>query len=251
MSRRFVRGSVSIAVVLVAAACGGSVGTPPAADTGLQSSSTTSSTPSPSSTVNTEPTPDPKQTFQSAVTVVDAGNQAEVAGTWQADCPVMLEELRLLSLSYWDNAGEVRTGEMVVHADHVAATVQVFESLFGAQFPIERIELIDRFAGDDNASMSANNTSAFNCREIEGRPGVWSQHAYGGAIDINPLVNPWVRGDRVDPPEGAPYVNRDQDVPGLIKEGDVVTEAFAAVGWSWGGDWTETLDYQHFSHNGL
>ena len=199
----------------------------------------------------TADTPDSLPTFQSVATVVDAGNQAEIAGTWRAECPVTLDELRLLTLSYWDNDGVVRTGEMVVHADHVAATLRVFESLFDARFPIERMELIDRFAGDDNASMRANNTSAFNCREIDGRPGVWSQHAYGGAIDINPLVNPWVRGDRVDPPEGAPYANRDQEVPGLIQPGDVVTEAFTAVGWSWGGDWTETLDYQHFSHNGL
>ena len=98
--------------------------------------------------------------------------------------------------------------------------------------------------------MRANNTSAFNCREIDGRPGVWSQHAFGGAVDINPLVNPWVRGGRVDPPEGAPFVDRDASVAGLIVAGDAVTDAFADVGWGWGGDWANALDYQHFSHNG-
>ncbi|MDH3707037.1 MAG: M15 family metallopeptidase, partial [Acidimicrobiia bacterium] len=94
-----------------------------------------------------------------------------------------------------------------------------------------------------------NNTSAYNCRTVAGTS-TWSQHAYGRAVDINPLVNPWVQGNVVDPPEGAPYVIRDPAVAGLIVPGDVVTGAFAAIGWGWGGTWTSTKDYQHFSATG-
>lgn len=161
-----------------------------------------------------------------------------------------IEELRWIDLRHWDDAGQVVEGSIVIHADHAESLVTVFTALFEAGFPIHSMRPITDFGSDDNASMVANNTSAFNCREIDGRPGVWSQHAYGGAIDVNPLVNPWVRGNRVDPPEGAAFVDRDASVVGLVVSGDVVTQAFAEIGWGWGGDWTSAVDYQHFSHNG-
>lgn len=175
---------------------------------------------------------------------------AELGVSWQEGCPVAVAALRWVDLAHYDDAGAVRTGSLVVHADHVAGVTSVFARLFDAAFPIHSMRPVTDFGADDTASMVANNTSAFNCREIAGRPGVWSQHAYGGAIDINPLVNPWVRGDRVSPTEGAPYVDRTVDVPGLIEAEDVVTQSFAEIGWGWGGDWTTTKDYQHFSHNG-
>ena len=125
-------------------------------------------------------------------------------------------DLRRLEVAHWDYEGNPATGELVVHADHVDDLTAVFATLFDAEFPIQSMRLITDFDSDDDASMAANNSSAFNCREISGRPGVWSQHSYGGAVDLNPLVNPWVRGSLVDPPDGAPYVDRDQDVPGLI-----------------------------------
>jgi hypothetical protein len=112
------------------------------------------------------------------------------------------------------------------------------------------MELVDIYGGDDRRSMQANNTSAFNCRQVDGSPGVLSQHAYGAAVDVNPLVNPWVRGEVVDPPEGRPYADRTQRVTGGIYAGDEVIAAFASVGWSWGGNWTTSKDYQHFSANG-
>jgi hypothetical protein len=111
------------------------------------------------------------------------------------------------------------------------------------------MEPVDVFEGDDEASMSANNTSAFNCRPVTGGAR-WSDHSYGVAIDINPVVNPYVRRDTVAPPEGAPYVDRDADVPGMIHEGDVVVDTFADHGWIWGGTWSFPKDYQHFSTTG-
>jgi hypothetical protein len=99
--------------------------------------------------------------------------------------------------------------------------------------------------------MAANNTSAFNCRSVYGRPGVWSQHSYGWAIDINPVQNPFVRsGGSVVPPAGRAYVDRSKKSPGMIHRGDVVVRAFARVGWEWGGYWMSSKDYQHFSATG-
>jgi hypothetical protein len=184
------------------------------------------------------------------VSAINATTAEDLGAAWRENCPVPVTKLRLLSLLHWGDDGRVANGALVVHEDHAEDIVAVFAQLFEGQFPVHTMRPITEFGGDDDASMAANNTSAFNCREIDGQPGVWSQHAYGGAIDINPLVNPWVRGDRVDPPEGAAYVDRDPAVTGLIVAGDVVTTAFAEIGWDWGGDWTTTLDYQHFSHNG-
>jgi hypothetical protein len=177
---------------------------------------------------------------------VDAAVAPRLAASWREGCPVPLEDLRLLTLAHWGYDGQVRTGELVAHADVADDLVAVFGELFAARFPIERMELVDVYGGDDARSMAANNTSAFNCREIDGRPGTWSNHAYGRAVDINPLVNPWVRGDRVDPPEGVAYVDRTVDAPGLIRDGDVVVTAFTSRGWRWGGHWSSSLDHQHF-----
>ncbi|HUF83416.1 MAG TPA: M15 family metallopeptidase [Acidimicrobiia bacterium] len=175
---------------------------------------------------------------------------ARLHASWRPGCPVALEDLRLLSLDHWGYDGAERRGELVVHADHAEAIVSVFGALFEARFPIERMELVDAFGADDDAVMAANDTSGFNCREVVGRPGVWSQHASGLAIDINPRVNPYVLSpDDVRPPEGAGYLDRTQDAAGLIRAGDVVVAAFAAIGWEWGGTW-DMPDYQHFSATG-
>jgi hypothetical protein len=201
----------------------------------------------PSTTAVPTTTTVPLPAFRAAVRDV---SEAELGSSWRPGCPVAVEDLRRLDLVHWDDEGNAANGVLVVHADHADDMVTVFAALFDAGFPIHSMQPITDFDGDDDASMRANNTSAFNCREISGRPGVWSQHAHGGALDINPLVNPWVRGSRVDPPEGSAHLERDPAVDGLIVAGDVVTRAFADIGWGWGGDWTSTKDYQHFSHDG-
>ena len=108
---------------------------------------------------------------------------------------------------------------------------------------------IDVYDGSDDASMAANNTSAFNCRAVTGGSS-WSEHSYGTAIDVNPLVNPYVRGNTVLPPEGSRYADRTRDDPGMIHSGDSTVEAFSARGWIWGGTWSSPKDYQHFSTSG-
>jgi hypothetical protein len=198
--------------------------------------------PTPSTTV--PPTTLPPS-FHATVAEIDATTQARMTASWRLGCPVPLADLRLVTVAHWGTDGAARTGELVVHADVADDVVAILGRLWDARFPIERMELVDVHGGDDDRSMAANNTSAFNCREIDGRPGTWSNHAYGRAIDVNPLLNPWIRGDRVDPPGGAAYVDRTLDVPGMIREGDVVVAAFAERGWTWGGHWRNP-DHQHF-----
>ncbi|HJN76344.1 MAG TPA: M15 family metallopeptidase [Myxococcota bacterium] len=170
--------------------------------------------------------------------------------TWNEGCPVPLDDLVALRPSHWDMEGRVQTGELVVAEVRVAELETVFAALFEARFPIRSMRPARDFGGSDDASMEADNTSAFNCRTTTGGSS-WSQHSYGHAIDINPVENPYVSGSLVLPPAGAAYTERDPEVPGLIVEGDVVTAAFSAIGWGWGGDWSSLKDYQHFSSTGL
>jgi hypothetical protein len=172
-----------------------------------------------------------------------------MTSSWREGCPVPLADLRRVLLSYWGYDGIPRIGELVVHADAAGAIVAVFGRLFDARFPIERMDIVDAYGGSDDASMAANNTSAFNCRVATGSSR-WSEHAYGRAIDVNPLVNPYVSGSYVAPPGGAAYVDRSGDAPGMIHDGDVVVQAFASVGWGWGGNFSSIKDYQHFSASG-
>jgi hypothetical protein len=125
----------------------------------------------------------------------------------------------------------------------------VFHTLYDAHFPLNGMDLIDAYGADDDLSMAADNTSSYNGRRVSGTS-VWSMHAYGLAIDINPLENPYIHGGIVSPAAGAVYVDRSNAVPGMIEPGDVVVQAFAAIGWEWGGNWKSCKDYQHFSSNG-
>jgi hypothetical protein len=165
--------------------------------------------------------------------------------SWRAGCPVPLADLRYVTVSHWTFDGTATTGELVVHADLAEGVVGVFRTLFDVGYPVALMRLVDDFAADDDASMAANNTSAFNCRAVTGGSG-WSEHSYGRALDLNPVQNPYVRGSTVLPPAGARYVGR-PDEAGVLHAGDAVVTAFAAAGWSWGGAWTRPTDYQHFS----
>ena len=139
---------------------------------------------------------------------------------------------------------------MVVHTDVAERVVGVFKKLYDARYPIQRMVLVDAYGGSDDASVVANNTSAFNCRAVTGGSS-WSEHAYGKAIDINPLQNPYVyRDGHVFDPAAAPYVDRSRREPGMIHAGDAVTQAFGAIGWGWGGNFSTFKDYQHFSASG-
>ena len=127
----------------------------------------------------------------------------------------------------WDRFdGAVRTGELVVHADVADGVVRVFAELFEQRYPIRSMRLVDDFGADDTASMNADNTSAFNCRAVEGTDR-WSNHAYGRAIDINPIENPYVYGDgTTSHPASVPFLDRADVRAGMIVEGGPVVAAF-------------------------
>jgi len=166
--------------------------------------------------------------------------------SWREGCPVGPDQLRLVRLSVLGFDGRVHRGELVVATDVVRDVVGTFAELYYNRYPIERMITVEKYDADDDASMAANNTSAFNCRPITGGT-AWSNHSYGRAIDINPVQNPYVSSSgNVYPPNGAPYVDRTRTDPGLIHADDSTVRAFERRGWDWGGYWDTPIDYQHF-----
>jgi hypothetical protein len=190
---------------------------------------------------------DPGPLFRVAI---DPAPVDRMEHSWRAGCPVETGDLRLLTMSHWGFDGTEHMGELVVHRDHAEKVAAVFKRLFDARFPVERMELVDVYQGDDLASMEANNTSGFNCRLATGSDDTWSEHAYGWAIDINPVQNPYVNGSTVLPDSGRAYLDRSNLRPGMVVSGDAAVSAFASIGWGWGGDWESLKDYQHFSATG-
>jgi len=154
-------------------------------------------------------------------------------------------------MSYWGFDGQAHTGTMVVNAAVVDAVVRVFSSLYDAHFPLREMVPQAAYGGDDNAAAAADDTSGFNCRyAVAPGPPSWSVHAYGEAIDVNDVENPYFEGTTVIPPAGAAYAQRSDVRPGMAVPGGPLVTAFAAVGWQWGGRWSGSPDYQHFSANG-
>ena len=190
--------------------------------------------------------------FHGSAERIDAATRARMTGvSWHRGCPVGFGRLRLLTVSHWGFDGRVHRGRLVVNRDAAAAMLGVMRSLYRERYPIRQIRLVDAYGADDHRSMAADNTSAFNCRFVAGSGGVWSEHAYGRAIDVNPIENPYVTASGyVSPPQGAPYAQRARRAPGLIHRGGDVVAAFAAAGWEWGGNWDWPKDYQHFSATG-
>ncbi len=182
---------------------------------------------------------------------IDAATKQRMVGvSWRPGCPVGLDDLRLLKVRHWGFDGRVHRGRLVVHEDSAAAMVRVMRRLFRLHFPIRRMQLVDAYGADDHRSMDADNTSAFNCRFVSGTDR-WSEHAYGRAIDVNPVENPYADSDGyVSPPAGAPYRDRSQRAMGLIHRRGNVVRTLAAIGWEWGGNWSWPKDYQHFSLTG-
>ena len=169
--------------------------------------------------------------------------------SYKEECTTPREELRYLRVLHYNKVGEELQGELVCHKDLADDLLAIFRELYQAKYPIERMVLIDEYDADDEASMRANNTSAFNFRKASGMRTL-SKHSTGMAIDINPLYNPLVKHregrTRVYPSNATPYIDRSQDFPYKIVKGDLCYRLFKKYGFSWGGDWKSSKDYQHF-----
>jgi hypothetical protein len=205
-------------------------------------------TASPATSSGASASPAPAAAFQATIRIVDEATRARMIGvSWQPGCPVPIDDLRIIEMNFIGFDGAVHSGgQLMVHRLVASQVVEAFRVLFESGFPIRRMELIENYGGSDDASMSADNTSAFNCRPITGTTDRFSIHSYGQAIDINTVENPYVRGTTVLPPAGVDYLDRTDVRPGMITKNDVVEKAFRAQKFFWGGDFNSLKDYQHF-----
>ena len=193
--------------------------------------------------------PPAQPTFRASVTVLGSSWRWRLRHTWHPGCPQPLSGLTLIRMTYWGFDQQAHTGELTVNAAVTKKIIKVFSVLYRARYQIHRMVLPDVYGGSDPRSTNADNTSAFNCRLVDGTND-WSMHAYGLAVDINPCENVYIENGYIDPPRCKANADRSRHVPGLIHAGGLVTRAFAAVGWGWGGSWVTPKDYQHFSSNG-
>lgn len=242
----------AVAMVLLLAACSlaASTGRPPASASAAAAASAPASG---SGSPGARPTV-PATAYRASVHRIGPALKARMRFAHRAGCPVPWRDLRYLRVTYVDFDGRAHQGELVVHRAAAAAMTDVFEALYDARWPIRAMRLVDDFRGDDDASMAADNTSGYNCRRVAGRSS-WSAHAFGTAVDVNPVENPYVTAGAIRPPAGHRFAALDRSagarVPaGTIREGDVVVRAFARIGWEWGGGWSTSKDYQHFSATG-
>ncbi len=186
--------------------------------------------------------------FHTSVAPVTA---TELGASWRPGCPVGPEQLRTVSVSFVGFDGRAHTGTLVVNRSVTNDVQAVFRRLYAARFLIHRMQPVARFGGSDDRSMAADNTSAFNCRyAVAPGPRRWSVHAYGEAIDVNTVENPYIEGGRVLPPAGRAFTDRGRVRRGMAVAGGALVRAFASVGWLWGGRWTASPDWQHFSKTG-
>jgi hypothetical protein len=210
-------------------------------------------TPTPTPTHRATPTPTTTAAyiappFRSSTTTLTA---ASLGKSWHSGCPVGPASLRALSVTYWGFDARAHTGTLIVATVAVPAMREAWRRMYIGRFPVRRVTPVSAYGGDDNKSMAADNTSAFNCRyAVANGPKRWSEHAYGQAVDIDPYENPYTLDGRVYPPGATTYTHRGDVRPGMIVPGSVPVRAFSAVGWGWGGRWASSPDYQHFSASG-
>ena len=186
--------------------------------------------------------------FRASVAPVSAH---ELGRSWHPGCPVGPAGLRRVAVSFVGFDGRARTGELVVAAAVTGDVTTIFRRLYTVRFPIRTMRPISAYGGSDDRSAAADNTSAFNCRyAVTTGPKRWSAHAYGEAIDVNDVENPYLLGSRVIPPAGKRFVDRSLVRRGMAVRGGALVRAFASVGWLWGGRWSGSPDWQHFSRTG-
>lgn len=169
--------------------------------------------------------------------------------SYKSETTIPRSELRVVHVLHYDFDGNVKQGEIICNKAIADDLAKIFESLFAQRYPIEKIRPIDDYDADDEKSMTDNNTSCFNWRPIAGTKKL-SAHSQGLAIDINPLLNPMVKTKNgvqaVSPVAGKKYADRNKVFAGKIDRNDLCYKLFTQHGFSWGGSWKSSKDYQHF-----
>ena len=177
-------------------------------------------------------------------------------GSWHTGCPVPLSRLRLMTVSTWGFDGSAQTGQMIVNQNAAAPLLRVLQRLYALKFPIRRMTLALAYSATSAQANAADESSGFSCRNAVASPcsgtsstAHWSEHAYGEAVDLNPIENPYVGCGTTRIRASRPYVKRTPRRPGMVTP--AVVQAFRSIGWGWGGNWTgSTKDYMHFSATG-
>ncbi len=181
---------------------------------------------------------------------------AKIKGkSYKDNCTVPLNELNFIHILHIDVEGGIHEGEMICNKSIADDLLEIFQALYEANYPIERVHLVDEYNADDETSMSANNTSCFNYRTISGTNKV-SMHGRGLAVDINPLYNPFhlIKDNgsvHIEPADGSAYLDRTKSFDYKIEADDLCVQLFKEHGFDWGGDWAVKgyklyKDYQHF-----
>jgi hypothetical protein len=182
--------------------------------------------------------------------------QLKAGGFWHKGCPVPLSGLRLLTVSYRGFGGRVQTGQLIVNTSAARPLARVFGQLYGLHFPIHHMRLADVYGPSAGRPRDGDVSGSFECRQAVPSPctggrgtGTGSMHAYGLAVDLNPVENPYVGCGESRDPAAKRYRDRSRHRRGMVTAR--VIRAFASIGWGWGGSWTgNTKDYMHFSSSG-
>ncbi len=195
--------------------------------------------------------------FSGSIQPLPAPVRAELKGRfWHTGCPVSLSQLRVLTVPFWGFDGRSHRGQLIVNEDAAVALTQVFRRLYTLRFPIRHLSLADTYGPAGSQPADGDISGSFECRQAVPSPctggtgtGSWSEHAYGEAVDLNPVENPYVGCGRTRDRSSRPYLNRSRQRRGMVTP--AVVQAFRSIGWGWGGTWTgSTKDYMHFSATG-
>jgi len=195
----------------------------------------------------------------SAKPLTPAQRRAVIAAhEWHAGCPVPLSRLRVLTLTYYGFDDRTHWGELVVNENAVAPLTGAFRRLYAMRFPIHHMQFGDTYGTTRNRPADGDFTASFECRQASASPcgglankgtGSWSEHAYGDAVDLNPVENPYVGCGMTRDRTALSYLDRARVRKGMVTP--AVVAAFVAGGWGWGGSWSgSTKDYMHFSATG-
>jgi D-alanyl-D-alanine carboxypeptidase len=195
--------------------------------------------------------------FHSSIHQLPAPVRSEIRhAAWHPGCPVPLWQLRVLSVSYRGFDRQTHTGQLVVNRSAAGSLAAVFRKLYDLHFPIRHMRVADAYGPSRSRPRDGDVSGGFECRQAVPSPcvrgsgtGTWSEHAFGEAVDLNPVENPYVGYGQSRERSSRPYINRSRQRPGMVTA--AVIRAFRSIGWGWGGSWTgSTKDYMHFSASG-